>query len=216
MPRPLSDAQLVEVKTREALQNWLAENHAQKSGVWLVTYKKGTEHYIRYDAIVEECLCFGWVDSLPRKLDAERSMLYIAPRKAGSNWSGPNKERIERLQKKGLLYPAGMAKVEAAKKDGSWSFLDDVEAGILPDDLEQALSENPTAAKYFDEFPRSVKRGILEWIKNAKRDKTRAKRIELFLERRRMNAPTLTNGKNRELYAGFFSLDHASRTSCAR
>jgi uncharacterized protein YdeI (YjbR/CyaY-like superfamily) len=149
----------------------------------LVTYKKHTKHYIPYNDIVEECLCFGWVDSLPRKLDEDRSKLYLAPRKKGSNWSKANKERIERLMKQKLMTKAGVAKVEQARKDGSWDFLNDVEAGKLPDDLKIALSANASALKNFEAFPPSSKRGILEWIKNAKRPETRAKRIKETVEK---------------------------------
>ena len=127
---------------------------------------------------MEEALCFGWIDSKPAKLDDERSMLWFAPRKAKTNWSKLNKDRVEKMIKAGLMAPAGLAKVEAAKKDGSWNALDGVEALEIPPDLAKALSKNKTAKEYFEAFPRSVKRGILEWILNAKRPETRAKRIE--------------------------------------
>lgn len=109
-------------------------------------------------------------------------MLYVSPRKVTSNWSKVNRERIAKLLEQGLMTPAGIAKVEQAKIDGSWSFLDDVEALILPDDLIQALADNPTAERYFTAFPPSVKRGILEWIKNAKQLPTRNKRIAKTVE----------------------------------
>lgn len=105
-------------------------------------------------------------------------MLYISSRKKGSNWSKANKERVEKLEQAGLIQEAGLIKIEQAKKDGSWSFLDDVEALILPDDLQLAFSKNQVAKKNFETFPPSSKRGILEWIKNAKRPETRAKRIQ--------------------------------------
>lgn len=130
-----------------------------------------------YDEMVEEALAFGWVDSKPRKLDETRTMLYFAPRKAGSGWSKPNKERVERMVASGLMTAAGLAKVEAAKKDGSWSALDGVERLELPTDLIRALEANGDARANFEAFPRSAKRGILEWILNAKRPETRAKRI---------------------------------------
>ena len=118
------------------------------------------------------------VDSKPRKLDDERSMLWFTPRKARTGWSKLNKERIKKLIKAGLMAPAGLAKVEAARKDGSWNALDAAEALEIPADLAKAFSENETAKGYFDEFPRSVKKAILEWIISAKKPETRAKRIE--------------------------------------
>ena len=177
MVRPAETAEKVEVKTRGDLRKWLQGHCLQNQGVWLVKYKKPHKYYLSYDDVVEECICFGWIDSLPRKLDKQRTMLYIAPRKTGSNWSKVNKERVKKLQLAGLIQPAGLNKIEQAKQDGSWTFLDDVEALILPDDLQQAFLGNQVARKNFETFPPSSKRGILEWIKNAKRPETRAKRI---------------------------------------
>jgi uncharacterized protein YdeI (YjbR/CyaY-like superfamily) len=147
--------------------------------VWLISYKKASgKPRFEYDEAVEEALCFGWIDSKPNKLDDERSMLWFAPRKAGTGWSKPNKERVEKLIAAGLMAPAGLAKIETAQQDGSWNALDGVEALEIPPDLSQALAANATAQRYFEAFPRSVKRGILEWILNAKKAETRAKRIE--------------------------------------
>lgn len=120
----------------------------------------------------------GWVDSKPNKLDDERSMRWFAPRKKGSKWSKINKEKVAKLIKAKLMNLARLAKIEAVKKDGSWNALDAVEALAIPPDLARAFSKNKTAKKYFDEFPRSVKRAILEWISSAKKPETRAARIE--------------------------------------
>ncbi len=169
----------VHPKSRAEWRKWLEANQARKEGIWLISYKKDTgKPRFDYDESVEEALCFGWVDSKPAKLDEERSMLWFAPRKAKTNWSKLNKDRVEKMIKAGLMAPAGLAKVEAAKKDGSWNALDGVEALEIPPDLANAFSKNKTAKEYFEAFPRSVKRGILEWILNAKRPETRAKRIE--------------------------------------
>ncbi|MBK7893516.1 MAG: YdeI/OmpD-associated family protein [Candidatus Promineifilaceae bacterium] len=168
----------VEVESRAALRDWLTQNHTREAGVWLVTYKKHCgQKYVSYDDIVEEVICFGWIDSLARKLDDDRSMLWIAPRKPGSNWSRRNKEIVARLKAAGLLMPPGLAKIEKAQADGTWNALDAVENLEVPPDLAEALAHYPDAASYFDAFPRSVKRGILEWILNAKRPQTRANRI---------------------------------------
>jgi uncharacterized protein YdeI (YjbR/CyaY-like superfamily) len=169
----------VHPKSREEWRKWLENNQSRKEGVWLISYKKDTgKPRFEYDEAVEEALCFGWIDSKPAKLDDERSMLWFAPRKPKTNWSKINKERVERMIKAGLMAPAGLAKVEAAKKDGTWNALDSVEALEIPPDLAKAFSKNKIAKDYFDAFPRSVKRGILEWILNAKKPETRAKRIE--------------------------------------
>jgi uncharacterized protein YdeI (YjbR/CyaY-like superfamily) len=164
--------------TRAEWRAWLEDNHGRAEGVWLISYKKTTgKPRIDYAEAVEEALCYGWIDSKPNKLDAERSLLWFAPRKAGTGWSKPNKERVAKLLDAGLMAPAGLAKITAAQADGSWYALDAVEALEIPSDLDQALTANPTARSYFDAFPRSVKRGILEWIATAKRPETRARRV---------------------------------------
>ena len=166
-------------KTRAEWRNWLEQHHTRENGVWLISYKKSTgKPRFDYEEAVEEALCFGWIDSKGNKLDDERSMVWFVPRKARTGWSKLNKSRIERLMADGLMMPAGLAKVEAAKQDGSWYALDSVEALEIPLDLKKALAADKTARQYFDTFPRSAKRAILEWIASAKKPETRAKRIE--------------------------------------
>lgn len=166
-------------QTRANFRAWLMEHHQQNDGVWLINYKKATgKSRMTYNEIVEEALCFGWVDSKPNKRDEERSMLWLAPRKQGSGWSKLNKERVEKLIAQDLMTPAGLEKVEASKQDGSWNALDAVEALEIPDDLETAFATYTSARQHFEAFPRSVKRSILEWIANAKRPATREKRVQ--------------------------------------
>lgn len=165
--------------SRAEWRAWLTLNHARSQGVWLISYKKATgKPRFEYDEAVEEALCFGWIDSKPNKLDAERSKLWFAPRKPGTGWSKPNKERVERMIAAGLMAPAGLAKVEAARQDGSWFALDAVEALEVPPDLAAALAAYPAAQDNFAAFPRSARRGILEWISTAKTAATRARRVE--------------------------------------
>jgi uncharacterized protein YdeI (YjbR/CyaY-like superfamily) len=175
--KPAQNVERVEVKSRRELRKWLTLNHERITGVWLTSYKKESKYYLPYGDLVEECLCFGWVDSLPRALDEARSMHYIAPRKWKSAWSKVNKHKIAQLTRSGLMSSSGLAKVEAAKKDGSWDLLNNVEAGIIDEDLANTLASYPMARKNFDKFPPSSKRLILEWIAQAKRPETRAKRI---------------------------------------
>lgn len=177
--RSRDDLARVEVKSRAEWRRWLATHHSQTEGVWLVTYKKSAdpERYLSYDDIVEEALAFGWVDSLPRTLDASRSMRLVAPRRPKSAWSAVNKARVDKLLAEGRMTPAGVRVVERAQADGSWARLDDVEALALPPDLRRALRDAPFAAAYFDAFPRSSKRLILEWITSARTPETRAQRV---------------------------------------
>ncbi len=176
---PRRPANSVHPATRAAWRAWLAEHHARPEGVWFVSYKSGAGRpRVTYDEAVEEALCFGWIDSKGNKLDDRRSMLWFAPRKRGTGWSRPNKERVLRLEAAGLMMPAGAARVAAARADGSWEKLDAVEALEVPADLKTAFRRHPGSAKHFDTFPRSAKRGILEWILQAKRADTRAARVE--------------------------------------
>jgi uncharacterized protein YdeI (YjbR/CyaY-like superfamily) len=169
----------VHPETPAEWRDWLAENHTRTTGIWLISYKKATgKPRFDYDEAVEEALCFGWIDSKPNKLDEARSLLWFAPRKPRTGWSKPNKERVERLIAQGRMMPAGLAKIEAAKQDGSWTALDAIEALEIPPDLDTALANYANAQQNFEAFPRSAKRGILEWIATAKKPETRAKRIE--------------------------------------
>lgn len=169
----------IQPKSRVEWREWLSSHHTQAEGVWLITFKKSSgKQHLDYAEAVEEALCFGWVDSKGNKLDEERTMLWLTQRKKGSGWSKLNKSRIEKLIAAKLMMPAGLAKIEAAKKDGSWSSLDSIEELEIPPDLEKCLAANKTAYKYFNEFPRSAKRAILFWVTNAKKPETRAKRIQ--------------------------------------
>ena len=177
----------IEFKSRSDLRTWLRKNSSRKTGIWTIYFKKHHKDHLPYNAIVEECLCFGWIDSLPRKADEDRAMLYISPRKAGSNWSNANKARIEYLVRRKLMTKAGMEKVEEAKRDGCWDAIVEVQAGVLPDDLIKALNSNKVAKNYFEAFPPSSKRIILEWIAAAKTAVTREKRIIDTVEKAEQN-----------------------------
>ena len=171
--------ELVEVfpASRAEWRAWLAANHTRTESVWLVLPKKGSGlDGVALSDAVDEALCFGWVDSLPRKRDDVTSLLLMSPRKPTSNWSAVNKAKVERLIADGLMADAGLAVIEAAKRSGAWAALDAVERLDVPDDLAAAFS--PEAQRNWDAFPRSVRRGILEWILNAKKPETRAKRVQ--------------------------------------
>jgi uncharacterized protein YdeI (YjbR/CyaY-like superfamily) len=173
------EGEQVQVESRLEWRDWLEKNHTQIEGIWLVTFKKHrADKYLPHDDIVEEAICFGWVDSLPRKLDQDRTVLWLAPRKKGSKWSKLNKDRVEKTIIAGLMTPAGLEKVDAAKTDGTWSALDSVEGLEIPPDLDAKLQSYNAAKTNFEAFPRSAKRGILEWIVSTKRPETRAKRIQ--------------------------------------
>ena len=180
----------VQPRTLGEWRRWLARHHDRGEGVWLVMFKKASgKASFDYDAAVEEALCFGWIDSRTRALDADRSMLWMAPRKAKSGWSKSNKERIKRLVAAKRIAPPGLAKIAAAKKDGSWTLLDQVEAGVVPPDLAAALAAQKKARELFDGFTPSTRRPILAWIDSAKRPETRAKRIAETAKLAAINIP---------------------------
>jgi uncharacterized protein YdeI (YjbR/CyaY-like superfamily) len=165
--------------SRQEWRDWLEQHHTASPGIWLVYYKKHTgQPTISYDDAVEEALCFGWVDSKPNTLDEDRYKMLFSPRNVKSPWSKLNKTRVARLIEQGLMGPAGLEKIEAAKADGSWSVYDEIEELTMPDDLNAALDQNQAARQNFDGFSPSSKKNILWWIASAKRPETRTKRIE--------------------------------------
>ena len=179
-------------KDRKAWRRWLEKNGEKEKAVWLILYRKGAAtNSVTYVEAVEEALCFGWIDSKPNKRDEESYYQFFAQRKPRSNWSKSNKERVARLVEEGLMTERGLAMVEVAKQNGGWTALDEINELILPDDLQNAMAKNKTAMQYFNSFPPSAKRVILEWIGNAKREETRKKRIaetvSLAAENRRAN-----------------------------
>ncbi|HMO73215.1 MAG TPA: YdeI/OmpD-associated family protein [Paracoccaceae bacterium] len=176
MARAAEDAPILTVRSRADLRDWLAAHHTGPGPVWLASYKRHHPDYLPYEPQVEELLCWGWIDSLTRALDADRSMILIAPRNPKSAWSALNKAHVERAIASGAMTPAGLAKVEAAKTGGQWDFLNDVEALIDPPDLP-ALIAAAGAADFWATQPRSIRRGALEWIKTARTAPTRTARI---------------------------------------
>ncbi|GMQ25291.1 YdeI/OmpD-associated family protein [Algoriphagus sp. oki45] len=159
-------------------REWLERNHASESSVWLVIFKKGSQvPSLSVSEAIDEALCFGWVDSKPNKRDEQSFYLYFSQRKAKSNWSRINKEKVERLIEAGKMALPGLEMIELAKASGTWDALNEVDSLLEPEDLAKALESNPTAKGYWEKFPPSARRGILEWILNAKTSQTREKRL---------------------------------------
>ena len=174
----LDDAPRVEANDRATWRAWLEANHATSAGAWLVTWRPISGRLgLDYEAAVEEALCFGWVDSTAGRVDDERGKLYFAPRKARSAWSASNKARVARLIADGLMAPAGLAVIEAARANGTWEILDSVERLEVPEDLAAALASRPPAATNFAAFPASARKQHLAWVATAIRPETRTRRI---------------------------------------
>ena len=144
------------------------KNHTTSKGVWLISDKL-PRRVLTPDDIAEEAICFGRIDSVPRKKSAARAMIYVSPRKAKSNWSNLNRERAKRMIRAGKMRPAGNAMIALAKKTGSWTALVSAQASVIPGDLKSALAKDPKARVHFQAFPPSSKRIILEWILQARK-----------------------------------------------
>lgn len=172
------EPELVRAKDRATWRRWLQRHHSRTTGVWLELHKKGSRTgSVSYEDAVLEALCYGWIDSKANKLDEERFKLWMSPRKSRGVWSAINKRRVTELITAGLMAPPGLAAVDAAKSDGSWTSLDPSVALVIADDLATALAAAPRARSNFDGFPPGVRKQILQWIDAAKRPETRAKRV---------------------------------------
>lgn len=173
---------------RKAWRRWLEKNHARSKSVWLVYYKKtSNQPSVAYAEAVEEALCFGWIDSTVRPIDDHRWKQLFTPRRPKSAWSKLNKSRVEKMTAAGLMTQAGLSAVDAAKANGSWSALDASENGIMPPDFKKALAANPAAKKHFAAFPPSAKKYTFQWIYDAKRPETRARRIAEIVAKTALN-----------------------------
>ena len=124
---------------------WLAKNHASEQSIWLVYYRASTNKpSLSWGEAVEEALCFGWIDSTKKTLDEERYMQYFSKRKSNSMWSRINKEKVAQLIQDNLMTKAGLESIAIAKKNGSWSILDNVENLVVPEDLKKIPQTVPT------------------------------------------------------------------------
>lgn len=167
----------VEIHSAAQLSAWLLAHHTQEKAVWLVTFKKSTkEKYVSREEVLDELLCFGWIDGIRRKLDDKRTMQLIAPRKV-QHWAKSYKVRAEKLIEADRMHQAGLDSIKAGKESGLWNFMDDVDNLVIPKDLQSALQQLKGAMDFFENINDSSKRFVLRWIKLAKTAKTRANRI---------------------------------------
>lgn len=166
-------------RTRQEWRNWLADNFDKESSIWLILYHKHSKvESVKIDEAVEEALCYGWIDSKAKNRDHESTYLTFSQRKAKSNWSKINKDRVEKLTLRGLMTEHGQKLIDIAKKNGMWDAANDVDNLTIPDEMQKLFDENPTALSNFNAFSKSSKRLILSWIYAAKRPETKQKRIE--------------------------------------
>jgi uncharacterized protein YdeI (YjbR/CyaY-like superfamily) len=171
-----------EVSSPHELRSWLMGHHAQAASVWLVTYKKHIPtKYLSTSEILDELLCFGWIDGVRRKLDDEKTMQLISPRKV-EHWAVTYKARAERLLMEGRMHEAGLRSIEAAKQNGKWVLMSDVDALEIPSDLYASLNASFPALEYFNTSAPSYRRNVLRWLKLAKTNATREKRLQKICE----------------------------------
>jgi len=168
------------VSTRDQWRKWLAMNHSKElNGIWLVFYKKDTgKPSLDYEVAVEEALCFGWIDSIIKRIDRDTYCRKFTPRKDKSRWSATNRRRVEKIIKEGTMTEFGLAKVEAAKKLANWESVPRPSINTdLPRDLSEALARNRKAKDFFDTLAPTYRKHFIGWIVTAKRPETRAKRL---------------------------------------
>ena len=174
----MPEGEIVEARDRAAWRRWLRRHHDRGSGAWLAIAKKGgSVPAPGYEDAVLEALCFGWIDSTTRRLDDDRSLIWMAPRQPRSNWSASNKARVEVLLRDGLMQAPGLAAIELAKANGSWEAYERSDRLEIPKELAAAFRKHPGSRKHWNAFPPSVRKQILWWINSAKRDETRTKRV---------------------------------------
>ena len=162
---------------------WLSNNFGSQESVWLITYKKSTpQKYLSREQVLDALIAYGWIDGIRRKLDDQRTMQLISQRKTQS-WSATYKQRAERLVAAGRMQPTGRDAITQSKRLGLWDVMQDVDALVVPDDLQILLDKNPTATTYFETCPPSYIRNVLRWLKSAKTERTRQKRLHsIFTE----------------------------------
>ena len=170
-------------KTDEHWREWLHLNHATSKGVYLIFYK--VEHQkdsMRWEEAVKVALCYGWIDSTVKSLGNGKRRQYFTPRNAKSVWSALNKRYIKELTDNNLMHMSGLKTIEVAKQNGSWTALDDVENGIIPNDLQNEFDNNPSAFKNYQNFSYTYRKSYLYWLNQAKREETRQKRINEIID----------------------------------
>ena len=170
-------------------RRWLEQNHDRSPGILLLHYKKDSgKKGVSHTEAVEEALCFGWIDSILKRVDDERFVLKYTPRKANSVWSKINKDKAEKLIKDGGMTPAGLMKIEEAKKNGNWdnAYTSRIKEK-LPSDLKRALLENKQAWGNFQEFAASYRNMYTGWLNDARTEATRQKRIKEIIYRSEKN-----------------------------
>ncbi|GAA4817306.1 YdeI/OmpD-associated family protein [Litoribaculum gwangyangense] len=191
----MSDLEEYYFKTDNEWRNWLHNNHASSKGVYLIFFKVDHENdSMRWEEAVKVALFYGWIDSTVKSLGDGKRRQYFTPRNHKSVWSALNKRYIEELLTENLMHESGLKIIEVAKQNGSWTALDDVENGIIPEDLQKEFDHNLEAFKNYQNFAPSYRKSYLYWLNQAKRKATRHKRIEEIIELCAKNIKSRSDG----------------------
>jgi len=180
----MDDLEIMLFASQQDWETWLEENHTVSPGVRLKLAKKDTGVVsISYAEALETALCFGWIDSRKDKFDEAFWLQRFTPRRARSPWSAINRGKAEELLKQGKVRPAGLIEIEKARQDGRWeAAYQSQRSADVPDDLRQALDENPTAREFFETLKGANRYAILYRLQSAKKPETRQKRLEEFIK----------------------------------
>lgn len=169
-----STPERLEVKNRREWRSWLSKNHASSAGVWVVLHKAHTGvKSMGVEDVNREALCFGWIDSLVKRIDDNRYAIKVTPRKPNSKWSDVNRARWTELEAAGLLSPAGRAAVPTENRYAARAKIPE-----LPGYIATAIRSDGDAWQFFRSLPPRERRNFVVWIHTAKRPETRARRIE--------------------------------------
>ena len=180
---PSKTLKTLEVTTCEEWREWLTENHESVSEVWLIFHKKQTGRAsIPYLDALDEALCFGWIDSLIKRLDDERYARKFTPRRADSIWSDVNRKRYAELQSSGRLMPAGVKRPPTNRSYGARPLPRPLSAA-LPQYIQKAFASRPAARKYFDSLTAPHRRRYIAWIDSAKQQETKDRRLREAIDR---------------------------------
>ncbi len=179
----MSELQEHYFKTDNDWREWLHHNHLSSKGVYLIFFKVDHEKdSMRWEEAVKVALCYGWIDSTVKSLGNGKRRQYFTPRNHKSVWSALNKKYIEELLNSNLMHATGLEIIDRAKKNGSWTILDDVENGIIPEDLKLEFDKNQMAYTNYQNFAPSYRKSYLYWLNQAKRQTTRGKRITEIIQ----------------------------------
>ena len=158
--------------------HWLLNNHDKSQGVYLIFYKLELKvPTMRWEEAVKVALCFGWIDSTVKSLGNGKRRQHFGPRNLKGTWSAVNKKHVDELIANGLMQEPGYKLINLAKKTGTWTAMDDVENGVVPNDLKVAFDKYPKAFENYQNFSRGYRKSYLSWLYGAKRKETRQKRI---------------------------------------